>query len=163
MQILNLLAGSALSSDVSSELFQQRLYAEQAVLDRHPESPDYAGRDAIAAIMRDPDHVAHVESGMVHLATQPYVHVDVDTAVACGYLQVVRGNPDILLPEVNGPYPATPPSLWMVTANVWQFEREDGMWFLVRRIIRDALSAEGRELIRAVIEEGRCLAAVETL
>jgi hypothetical protein len=153
LQITNLLAGSAMSSDVSSESFQLRLYAEDAVMDRSASLPNYLGRVEIAAIMREPDHVDFVDRGLLHLAAQPYIRVDGDSAVACGYLQVVRTDPDAKPPENGeGAYVSTGPSLWMVTANEWRFERIDGSWLMVARIIRDALSAEGRDLIRGVLE-----------
>jgi hypothetical protein len=153
LQITNLLAGSAMSSDVSSESFQLKLYAEEAVMDRSASLPKYVGKTDIAAIMREPDHVELVERGLLHLAAQPYVRVDGDSAVACGYLEVVRTDPDVSPPTADGgAYVSTGPSVWMVTANVWHFQRIDGFWLMVSRTIRDALSAEGRGLIRGVLE-----------
>jgi hypothetical protein len=153
--ITNLLAGSAISSDVSSEVFQLGLYAEHAVMDRSASLPNYVGREDIAAIMREPEHVEFVERGLLHLAAQPYVRLAGDTAVACGYLQVVRTDPQAAESaddSAGGAYVSTGPSLWMVTANVWRFERIDGEWLMVSRTIRDALSAEGRDLVRGVLE-----------
>lgn len=151
LEILNLLAGSAMSSDVASELFQRRLYDEHAVLDRGPSRTTYQGRDAIAAIMRDEEHLARIRNGMVHFSNQPYLRVSGDSAVACGYLQIARVDP-AASSEVDRAA-TTELSLWMITANVWRFARVDGQWRIVSRTIRDALAEEGRALIRAVIED----------
>ena len=153
LQILNLLAGSALSSDVSSELYQRHLYSKHAVLDRHEETPNYHGRDSIAGIMRDADHVAQVESGLLHLASQTFVRITNDTAVACGYLQVLRPYQEARPHDGVGDNGVTKPEVWMITANVWRFERIDGEWLIVHRKLRDALSEDGRALIRGVLEQ----------
>lgn len=150
-ELLNLLAGSAMSSDISSVDFQRTVYSEDAVLDRGPGFAIAEGVEAIAGIMHEPNHLAMVEAGMAHLASQPFILVDGDSAVACGYLQVVDRSPvpnPTITPNSYAPHPRT----FVVTANEWRFERIESVWRVVRRTIRDALSEEGRDLIRGVIE-----------
>lgn len=52
----------------------------------------YEGRDRIAAITKDPSHLAYVRAGCAHISTLPYVVIDGDRAIAtCHTMVAMRG------------------------------------------------------------------------
>jgi ketosteroid isomerase-like protein len=81
LEIQNLLAGSAFSSDVASEAYWTKMFTDDAVFDRAPGWQD-KGREAILKIVNSPDQKEAIKFGMTHLAMTPHITLKGDSAVA---------------------------------------------------------------------------------
>ena len=151
LEILDLLAGSALSSDVASETYWQSMFAHNAVMDRGGDQ-GLESRDQIMDIVRSPSQAGAIESGMAHAAALPHIRIEGDRAVATGYLQVLVLDPNS--PEVNLPGKGSRKALvsYHLTVNRWEFERTEEGWQVARRVIRPIATEEARQLLRRGIE-----------
>jgi hypothetical protein len=54
----------------------------------------FEGRDRIAAITRDPGHLAYVKAGCAHMSTLPYLMIEGDRAVATCHTMVAMHGKD---------------------------------------------------------------------
>jgi hypothetical protein len=152
LEILNLLAGFPLSSDIPSTAYWERMYEENAVMDRGAEQQDILGREDLVGILRGAPHLAAVESGMAHVAALPHIQIDGDRAVATGYLQIVIPNPDG--PKVGlGEYPPSQGLMvWRLSANRWDLERTSAGWRVTKRTIRTAPTSDALALLHRGID-----------
>jgi hypothetical protein len=151
LAILDLLAGSALSSDVASEAYWQTLFAENAVLDRGAER-GVEHRDQIIDIVRSASQAEAIKSGMAHALALPHIRIDGDRAVATGYLQAIIIDPDSA--EVTLPGKGTRKALatYHLTVNRWEFERTASGWQVARRTIRPIATEDAQHMLRRGIE-----------
>lgn len=151
LAILNILAGSPLSSDIASESYWQSMFAQNAVMDRGG-MQEAVGRDEIMQIVRSVDQASAIESGMAHLAALPHIRIDGNRAVATGYLQVLVVDPNS--PEVILPGKGARKRLvtYHLTVNRWEFERTDKGWQITRRVIRPMGTADAKELLSRGID-----------
>lgn len=65
LEILNLLAGSAFSSDVASESYWTKMFTEDATFDLGAARQD-KGRDEILKIVNAPEQKEAIKAGMTH-------------------------------------------------------------------------------------------------
>jgi hypothetical protein len=72
LEILNLLAGSAISSDIASEAYWTKMFTPDAVMDRGQGRQD-KGRDAILKIVGGSDQKEAIKAGMTHLPMLPHI------------------------------------------------------------------------------------------
>ena len=151
LEILNLLAGSAFSSDVASESYWTNMFTEDAIFDRGPARQD-KGRDEIMKIVNAPAQNEAIKAGMTHLAMLPHITINGDTAVATGYLLVVM--PDTTASHVKLPGKGTSPgfSIYQLTVNQWKLLRTIDGWKVTNRTIRPISSTDSRAILQQSIE-----------
>ena len=151
LAILDLLAGSALSSDVASEAYWESMFAPGAEMDRGGEH-GVDNRDKIMDIVRSNSQADAIANGMAHAMALPHIRVDGDRAVATGYLHVLVLDPNG--PEVSLPGKASrkAPVTYHLTVNRWEFVRGKQGWQVVRRVIRPIASDDAQLLLRRGIE-----------
>lgn len=87
LEILNLLAGSAFSSDVASESYWTKMFTEDAIFDRGTKQDK--GQEEILKIINAPEQKEAIKAGMTHLAMLPHIKLMGDSAIATGYLLIV--------------------------------------------------------------------------
>ena len=151
LEILNLLAGSAFSSDVASESYWTNMFTEDAIFDRGPARQD-KGRDEIMKIVNAPAQNEAIKAGMTHLAMLPHITINGDTAVATGYLLVVM--PDTTASHVKLPGKGTSPgfSIYQLTVNQWKLLRTTDGWKVTNRTVRPLSSADSHAILQQAIE-----------
>jgi hypothetical protein len=154
LEIQNLLAGSAFSSDVASEAYWKKMFTKDAVFDRGQELQD-KGRDEILKIIKDPAQKEAIKFGMTHLAMLPHIMVNGDSAVATGYLLIVM--PDTAASHVKLPGKGVSSgfSIYQLTVNRWQLVRSTDGWKVSKRTVRPLSSNDSRNILERAIESFR--------
>lgn len=152
LEILNLLSGSAFSSDVASSPYWEKMFSDQAVFDRGSGIPNNIGKDEILKIINNKDQKIAIENGMTHLAMLPHIKLMGDSAIATGCLLIVM--PDSLASHVKLPGKgiSTGFSIYQLTVNKWELIRTNNGWKVSKRIVRPILSSEARPLLKTAIE-----------
>jgi len=111
-----------------------------------------AGNEAIAAIVKTPEHQAAIAGGLAHFTGLPRIEIDGDAAVVTSYLQ-------ILTPD-NGAEPVAVPGhgaskgfrIHRVGANRWELARTLQGWKIKRRTLRPLDGSEpAREILRQAL------------
>jgi hypothetical protein len=150
LEILNLLAGSAFSSDVASEGFWTKMFTENATFDRGTKQDK--GRDEILKIVNAPDQKEAIKAGMTHFAMLPHIKLNGDSAIATGYLLIVM--PDSAASHVKLAGKGVSPgfSIYQVTVNKYTLVRTSDGWKVTQRIVRPISSADARDILRRAIE-----------
>jgi hypothetical protein len=152
LQILNLLAGSAISSDVASEAYWTKMFTEDAIFDRGQGRQD-KGKNEILKIVNDPNQKEAIKAGMTHLPMLPHITLDGDSAVATGYLLIVM--PDTAASHVKLPGKGVSPgfSIYQLTVNRWQLVRTTNGWKVSKRTVRPISSTDSRDILKQAIED----------
>jgi hypothetical protein len=153
LEILNLLAGSALSSDAPSESYWESMYAPGATMDRGGQAGEVA-RAQIMAIVRGTSQASAIESGMAHAMPMPHVRIDGDHAVATGYLQVLVLDANARDVSLPGKDTRKALSTYHLTVNRWELARRAAGWQVTRRVIRPIASDEARQMLCSGIDIG---------
>jgi hypothetical protein len=150
LEILNLLAGSAFSSDVASEAYWTKMFKEDAIFDRGVKQDK--GREEILKIINAPDQKEAIKAGMTHLAMLPHIKLNGDNAVATGYLLIVM--PDSAASHVKLAGKGVSPgfSIYQVTLNKYKFVRTTDGWKVSQRTVRPISANDSRDIIRNAIE-----------
>jgi hypothetical protein len=94
------------------------------------------GNEAIAAIVRTPEHQAAIASGLCHFAGLPRVEVDGDSAVAISYLQIITPHMGAAPVEVPGHGASAGFHIHRAGANRWDLKRTKDGWKVTRRTLR---------------------------
>jgi hypothetical protein len=149
LAIIDLLAGSALSSDVASAEFWQSMFTTDAEMDRGDGLVD-RGLEQLLAIVGSPGQASASDHGMAHLAALPHIVIDGDTAFATGYLLIVIPGPPTDGVELPGKGRSVDLALYHLTVNRWDLIRTGDGWKVTRRTIRPL----GREEARTMIDDG---------
>ncbi|MGJ7916189.1 nuclear transport factor 2 family protein [Massilia sp. LXY-6] len=153
LDILNLLAGSALSSDAASESYWEAMFADGAVMDRGGNRAEES-REQIMDIVRSSSQAAAIESGMAHAMAMPHVHIDGDRAVATGYLQVLVLDPNSQEVRLPGKDVRKALTTYHLTVNRWELARTAAGWQVTRRVIRPIATEDANQMLRSGIEAG---------
>ena len=103
LDILNLIASHPPSADTGADYFTRAVYVEDGSMDLGG-GKGANGNEAVAAIMKTPEHQAAIAGGLAHFAGLPRIDIDGDKAVVTSYLQ-------ILTPD-NGAEPVAVPGRW---------------------------------------------------
>lgn len=151
LEILNLLAGSAFSSDVASEAYWTKMFTKDATFDRGTKQD--RGRDEILKIINAPDQKEAINAGMTHLAMLPHIKLYGDSAVAIGYLLIVMPDSAASHVKLAGKGVSSGFSIYQVTANKYTLVRTTDGWKVSQRIVRPISSVDAREIIRREIED----------
>lgn len=152
LEILTLLAGSAFSSDVASELFWKKMFTDDAVFDRGGGWPQDKGQHAILTIINSPDQREAINYGMTHLAMLPQITLKGDSAIATGCLLIVI--PDTTASHVKLPGKGVSPgfSIYQLTVNRWELVRTTEGWKVNKRTVRPITSNDSRGFLKQAIE-----------
>lgn len=150
LEILNLLAGSAFSSDVASEAYWTKMFTEDATFDRGTKQDK--GREEILKIVNAPEQKVAIKAGMTHLAMLPHIKLKGDSAVATGYLLIVM--PDSAASHVKLAGKGVSPgfSIYQVTVNNYTLARTTDGWKVVKRVVRPIAAEDARAMIQKEIE-----------
>jgi hypothetical protein len=146
LEILDLLAGSALSSDVASEAYWQSMFADDAVMDRggaHGVLP----RERVMEIVRGAEQARAIQSGMAHACALPRIYLDGDRAVATGYLQVLVVDPNGADVDLAGKGSRKALASYHLSVNRWELARTVHGWRVTRRVIRAIGAEDARDLL----------------
>lgn len=151
LEILNLLAGSAFSSDVASESYWAKMFTEDAIFDRAQGRED-KGKEKILKIVNSPDQHEAIKYGMTHLAMLPHITLKGDSAIATGYLLISM--PDSAASHVNLPGKGVSPgfSIYQITVNRWHLLRTKEGWKITKRKVRPITSKDSRNILKQAIE-----------
>ena len=113
------------------------------------------GNEAIAAVVRTPEHRAAIASGLCHFAGLPRVVLDGDTATATSYLQIITPHKGAAPMEVSGHGASTGFRIHRVGANRWELKRTPDGWKVTRRTLRPLDGSDGaREILRQAVAPG---------
>ena len=150
LEILNLLAGSAFSSDVASASYWAKMFTDDAIFDRGIKQDK--GRDEILKIVNALDQKEAIKAGMTHLAMLPYIKLKGDSAVATGCLLIIM--PDSAASHVRLPGKGVSSgfSIYQLTVNKWTLVRTEDGWKVTQRMVRPISSANSRDILREAIE-----------
>jgi hypothetical protein len=153
LEILNLLAGSAFSSDVASESYWTKMFTEDATFDRGGKQDK--GRDEILKIVNAPEQKVAIKAGMTHLAMLPHIKLKGDSAVATGYLLIVM--PDSAASHVKLAGKGISPgfSIYQVTVNKYTLVRTTDGWKVTKRVVRPIAAEDARAMIQKEIEDDK--------
>lgn len=150
LEILNLLAGSAFSSDVASESYWAKMFTEDATFDRGTKQDK--GREEILKIINAPEQKEAIKAGMTHLAMLPHIKLNGDSAVATGYLLIIM--PDAAASHVKLAGKGVSPgfSIYQVTLNKYTLVRTADGWKVSERVVRPLSAEDAHHIIRKAIE-----------
>ena len=111
-----------------------------------------SGNEAIAAIVKTPEHQAAIAGGLCHFAGLPRVEIDGDTAVATSYLQIITPDRQATPRELSGHGTSAGFRIHRVGANRWELKRGKNGWKVTRRTLRPLDgNDEARALLRRAI------------
>jgi hypothetical protein len=151
LKILNLLAGSAFSSDIASKVYWSKMFTEIAIFDQGQGRQD-KGRNEILKIINTPDQKEAIKGGMTHLAMLPHIKLMGDSAVATGYLLIVM--PDSAASHVKLPGKGISPgfTIYQLTINQRRLVRTAFGWQVSQRTVRPLSSSDSHDILRHSIE-----------
>ena len=122
-------------ADTGADYYTRTVYAEDGVFDRGPHTGG-AGRDAVAAVVKTPEHQAAINGGLAHFCGLPYVELDGDHAAVTSYLQILMPDPNGLAVELPNHGTSKGFRIHRVAANRWELVRTDAGWKIKRRTLR---------------------------
>lgn len=113
------------------------------------------GNEAIAAIVRTPEHQTAIAGGLCHFAGLPRVVLKGDTATATSYLQIITPHQGAAPIAVAGHGSSTGFRIHRAGANRWELKRTKDGWKVTRRTLRPFDGSDGaRALLRQAIAPG---------
>ncbi|MEY4934754.1 MAG: hypothetical protein RIS64_1113 [Bacteroidota bacterium] len=154
VKILNLLAGSAFSSDVASSAYWTKMFTEDAIFDI-AQGRQEQGRDEILKIVRSANQKEAIQFGMTHLAMLPHITLNGDSAVATGYLLIVMPDSAASHVKLPGKGVSSGFSIYQLTVNRWQLVRTAEGWKVAQRTVRPITSTNARNILVRAIEDSK--------
>jgi hypothetical protein len=151
LEIINLLSGSAFSSDIASASYWTNMFTKDAVIDRGNNLRS-KGHDEILAIVNSNEQKIAIKAGMTHLAMLPHITLYGDSAIATGFLLIVM--PDSTASHVALPGKGISPgfSIYQLTINKWLLARTNDGWKVTKRIVRPITAIDSRDILTDAIE-----------
>jgi hypothetical protein len=126
LAIYHLIASHPPAADTGSDTYYRDAFAADGVIDLGG-GKAATGNEAIAAIVRTPEHQAAIAGGLCHFAGLPRVELDGDRATATSYLQIITPHKGAAPMEVSGHGSSTGFRIHRVGANRWELKRtKDG-------------------------------------
>ena len=151
LEIYNLIASHPPSADTGADYFTRAVYVEDGSMDLGG-GKGASGSEAIAAIVKTPDHQAAIAGGLAHFAGLPRIDIDGDTAVVTSYLQILTPDNGADPVAVPGHGTAKGHRIHRVGANRWELVRTADGWKIKRRTLRPLDGSEpARELLRQAL------------
>jgi hypothetical protein len=151
LAIFHLIASHPPAADTGSDGYYRDAFVPDAVIDLGG-SKAANGNEAIAAVVKTPEHQAAIAAGLCHFAGLPRVELDGDSAVAISYLQVLTPNGEGKPVELSGHGLSSGYRIHRLGANRWDLKRTEDGWKVTRRAYRMLDGSEGaRELLRGAL------------
>jgi hypothetical protein len=152
LAIYNLIASHPPSADTGADYYTRAVYADDGVFDRGPHVGG-AGREAVAAVVKMPEHQAAISGGLAHFAGLPYIELDGDRAVVTSYLQILTPDPNGAPVELSNHGTSRGFRIHRVAANRWELARTDAGWKIKRRTLRPLDGSEpARQILRQALK-----------
>jgi len=134
LAIFQLIASHPPAADTGNDGYYRDAFAADAVIDLGTKTA--TGNEAIAAVVKTPEHRGAIAAGLCHFAGLPRVELDGDSAVAISYLQVLTPNKDAKPVELSGHGASSGYRIHRLGANRWDLKRTPAGWKVVRRAYR---------------------------
>ena len=151
LAIYHLIASHPPAADTGTDRYYRDAFATDGEVDLGG-GKGATGNEAIAAIVKTPEHQAAIAGGLCHFAGLPRVEVDGDTAVATSYLQIITPDRQAASRELSGHGSSTGFRIHRVGANRWELKRGKNGWKVTRRTLRPLDgNDEARALLRRAI------------
>ena len=151
LAIFHLIASHPPAADTGTDRYYRDAFAADGEVDLGG-GKGALGNEAIAAIVKTPEHQAAIAGGLCHFAGLPRVEVDGDTAVATSYLQIITPDRQAAPRELSGHGTSTGFRIHRVGANRWELKRSKNGWKVTRRTLRPLDgSDEARALLRRAV------------
>src|SRR5262252_1037493 len=99
--IYHLIASHPPAADTATDRYYRDAFTIDGVIDLGG-GKGATGNEAIAAIVKTPEHQAAVAGGLCHFAGLPSVELDGDSAVATSYLQIISPDRQAAPRELSG-------------------------------------------------------------
>ena len=147
LAIYHLIASHPPAADSGSDGYYRDAFTPDGVMDLgYGNSID--GSEAIAAVVRTPEHRAAIAGGLCHFSGLPRIELDGDTAVAISYLQIVTPHHGAPPMAISGHGTSSGFRIHRCGANRWELVRTPDGWKVKRRTLRllDG-SPEARDLL----------------
>jgi len=154
LEILNLIASHPPSADTGSDHHVRAIYVEDGVIDLGG-GKAANGRNAVAAMVKEPGHQAAIAGGLAHFCGLPQIKLNGDTAVVTSYLQIITPHPTAEPLEVPNHGTTRGFRIHRVGANRWELVRTKAGWKIKRRTLRPLDGSDpARELLRHAVAPG---------
>ncbi len=151
LAIYHLIASHPPAADTGTDRYYRDAFAADGEVDLGG-GKGARGNEAIAAIVKTPEHQAAIAGGLCHFAGLPRVEVDGDNAVATSYLQIITPDRQAAPRELSGHGASTGFRIHRVGANRWELKRGKNGWKVTRRTLRPLDgNDEARDLLRRAI------------
>lgn len=151
LAIYHLIASHPPAADTGGDSYYRNAFASDGVVDLGG-GKAANGNEAIAAVVKTPEHQAAIAGGLCHFAGLPRVELDGDTAVATSYLQIITPHKGAAPMDVSGHGSSSGFRIHRVGANRWEFKRGKNGWKVTRRTLRPLDgNEEARELLRKAV------------
>ena len=141
LAIFHLIASHPPAADTGDDGYYRDAFAPDAVIDLGTKTA--TGNEAIASVVKTPDHQGAIAAGLCHFAGLPRVELDGDTAVAISYLQVLTPNKDAKPQDLSGHGASSGYRIHRLGANRWDLKRTQNGWKVVRRAYRMLDGSDG--------------------
>jgi hypothetical protein len=147
LAIYHLIASHPPAADTGTDSYYRNAFTTDGSIDLGG-GKGANGNEAIAAIVKTPEHQAAIAGGLAHFAGLPYVELDGDRAAVTSYLQ-------ILMPDPNG---ASVELSNHGTSNGfrihrWELVRTEAGWKIKRRTLRPLDGSEpARQILRQALK-----------
>jgi len=151
LAIYHLIASHPPAADTGTDSYYRNAFTTDGSIDLGG-GKGANGNEAIAAIVKTPEHQAAIAGGLCHFAGLPRVELDGDTAVATSYLQIISPDRQASPRELSGHGSTTGFRIHRVGANRWELKRCKDGWKVTRRTLRPLDgSDDARALLRKAI------------
>jgi hypothetical protein len=135
LAIYHLIASHPPAADTGTDSYYRNAFTTDGSIDLGG-GKGANGNEAIAAIVKTPEHQAAIAGGLCHFAGLPRVELDGDTAVATSYLQIISPDRQAVPRELSGHGSTTEFRIHRVGANRWELRRGKDGWKVTRRTLR---------------------------
>ena len=151
LEIYHLIASQPPAADTGTDRYYRNAFTADGVIDLGG-GKAANGNEAIAAVVKTPEHQAAIAGGLCHFAGLPRVELDGDTAVATSYLQIITPHKGAAPMEVAGHGSSSGFRIHRVGANRWELLRTPQGWKVKRRTLRPLDGSDGaREILRQAV------------
>jgi SnoaL-like domain len=150
LAIFHLIASHPPAADTGNDGYYRDAFMPDGTVDLGNKTA--SGNEAIAAVVKTPEHQAAIAGGLCHFAGLPRVELNGDTAVAISYLQVIAPNREAKPVALSGHGLSSGYRIHRLGVNRWDLKRTQDGWKVTRRAYRMLDGTEGaRELLRQAV------------
>ena len=151
LAIFHLIASHPPAADTGGYSYFRGAFMPDGVIDLGG-GKEARGNEAIAGVVKTPEHQAAIAGGLCHFAGLPRVELDGDRATATSYLQIITPHRGAAPIEVSGHGTSSGFRIHRVGANRWELKRTGDGWKVTRRTLRPLDGSDGaREILRQAV------------